>query len=954
MRRSALTLAALLSGAAGLLYQEMWARSLRLSFGGTSEATGTVLAAFVGGIGLGSVLLGRRVERSPRPARLYAAMELGIALYGILSLPILGLVDRAYASLYDPLTSGSGHRLLRLALSLGALAAPTLLMGGTLPALSATLTREGDTGRSAVGWAYGANTLGAMAGALAGAFVLLGALGMTGTVLVAVAANLAAAALAWQSRDETRPATPPAERRSPPLLLATAALVSGASVIALEVVWTRTLAGLLGGAHRVFALMLAAVLLGIGGGGLAYARLFAARAPTRAHYAWTIGLQAAGALTLLALAGPIADLLYLTLPLPLGGSGLTLLAAVILLAVALPTSLCAGVGYPMLAALARPGPGGVSADVGALGLASAVGSLVGALATSLLLVPLLGTHGSLRLFAALPALVALAFTLGQPRLWLVRALALAVLVVALLPGPFPARFVESSVTTLSRLERLPTDRSLAEFRLRSRRLREHFDEGVEATAIVLRTDSQRAMYVNGKPDASSWRDMGTQTLVGALPAVLRPDARRALVIGLGSGTSAGWLAASPRMAQVDVAELEPAMVRAARLFERFHPPALGSRKVRVLIEDGRSLVRGAPRRYDVIASEPSNPWLGGASALYTREFYEGARRHLGERGVFAQWLQTYGIDARSIAVVLRTFTAVFPHAALVYSGSQDVVLVGSSRPLELAPERLGERLRALGAFPALAARMGLAEPEDLAGCVLAAEDGLRALAHLSGGVVHTDDNAWIEVRAGQSLLHGADHVTSIVRAPGRLPSLLAALGLEASAAPELFARQARCLSRDAPDAARHARRQAQRAGLPATAPAPAEPPASLDEARRALDALRRQRLFDPQEASRIVEGLTRMGAGGTADAATARALLERGFPAGVLFLTRAQIVLELALAAGEEAACRRAAGTLVSARVLEIEVLEQARSCLAGGARETADALLARARAVTPRGITGE
>jgi len=963
--RAALPIAALLSGVSGLLYQEMWARALRLSFGGSVRATGVVLAAFVGGIGAGSVWIGRRLERWGSPTRAYGWMEVGIAVYGVLSLPILGAIDRAHAALVDPLAEGATGSLLRLVLSLTALLVPTVLMGGTLPALAAALATSDDEGRASVGRAYGANTLGAMLGALLGAFVLLGLWGMRGTVLAAAGGNALAAALALsvarRSAPKAAPRTP-ARAGGPapapfPLLPATAAFASGVSTIALEVVWTRVLTGPLGGTHRVFGTMLAVVLCGIGAGGLVAARIARVRPPTRGDYALVAALQGLTALALLPLAGPIADLLYLVVPLPIGGAGLGAIGVVVLVGVALPTAFFAGVGYPMLAAVARPGRAGLSADVGALGLGSALGSVVGALGTSFLFLPALGAHAAVRMAASVVAIVALAMA---PRVRSAAvAIAAAALVLAALPGALPARLVESSVTTFGRNRALPTAKSFEEFRLRSRRVREHYEEGVDATAIVLRTDTQRTMYVNGKPDASSWLDMGTQTLVGALPVLLRPEARRALVIGLGSGTSVGWLAASPRMRRVDVAELEPAMARAAQLFERFHPPALESPKVHLTFADGRTVVMagGGGRRWDVIASEPSNPWLGGAASLYTRELYAAARARLGPRGVFAQWLQAYRIDAPTLALVLATFTRAFPHAAMVYSGSQDVVLVGSAAPLDLAPETLGPRLEALGAFPVLAARLGLAAPTDLAGCVLATREGLVALGEAARGRVHTDDNALLEITAGgEATAATADHIVSIVSGTRRSASLLRALRVSHEDAGAFFLSQARCLAEDAPDASRFVRGVGTQLGAdPATAAVPARPPlGSGQEAARALRALHRDGAIDPEEASRIARALAEVALGGGAEAEVATDLLETGFPAGVLFLTRAQILLELGLRTGDQERCTRAATTLVRAHVLDLPVLEQARRCFGERSSPALEDLLRAARRVTPRGIAAE
>ncbi|HEX5759373.1 MAG TPA: fused MFS/spermidine synthase [Thermoanaerobaculia bacterium] len=721
------------SGFCALVYQTAWLRMLRLVFGASTASSAAVLAIFMAGLGIGSLLLGPRADRRRSPLLFYAHLEAGIAVAAGLSPWLVALVRDLYLGLGGSarlgLAGGTGVRLVLAALVLGL---PTFLMGGTLPAVARAVERSADRGRRLVGRLYAANTLGAVAGAVLTTFFSLEVLGTRKAVWVAALINLLVALAARRlalrldaaepaAAPEAEPAAGAASAAAPDpftrRFVPVAAALVGFAFLLMELVWYRMLAPILGGSSYTFGLILAVALLGIGLGGYLYGAQPRRRRPTLLAFAGTCALEA----LLLAIPFALGDrLAVLAIVLrPLGSAGFLALVfawTVIALVVVLPAAYVAGYQFPLLIALLGAGRRRVGREVGLTYAANTVGAVAGSIAGGFGLLPLLTAPGVWRLVTVL--LVALAavavaahfravrlgakaFAPGSDQSWERRpsraqrdglpgpeslrpaALPLAAGALALLAcaATGPTAFWRHSAIGAGRVRVEWSDPNGLRRSLHGQRLsvvREW--EGVESSVALVR-NSQYAFLINGKSDGSARGDAPTQVMGGLVPAMLHPAPRRSLVIGLGTGSTAGWLAAVPTMERVDVVELEPAVLEVARACAAVNRRVLEHPKVRVAIGDGRELLLTTGERYDVVFSEPSNPYRAGVASLFTEDFYRAAVERLAPGGLFAQWLQGYEVDAPVVRTVYATLGAVFPSVESWQVSESDLLLLASREPI---------------------------------------------------------------------------------------------------------------------------------------------------------------------------------------------------------------------------------------------------------------------------------
>jgi spermidine synthase len=768
------------SGAVGLVYEVIWFRRFAHVFGSSGLAMAAVVASFLGGLGLGAWLIGRAADRSRRPLLWYGICEVGIGLLALLVPHAIAWLPSAASSLASAGGFPGGAALVRLGLAFAVLGPPCVLMGGTLP----LLLRFFAAGRSALGrstsWLYALNSLGAAAGAFAAGFWLLPAWGLHVSHLAAVAASFAlgsaalalagflgplpsaagsaAGARAGASVGATAgaalpaPAGPPcgAPSSSPALAaVGLAAFLSGAAALALEVVWTRQLTLVLGGTIYAFTAALAVFLAGIGLGSLAAGRLlprgrprpFAAPAVIAAIAVTTLGAK----LVLPALASA-AGLLQ-----PLRAS-LAIDAAISLAASAtieLLPALGMGILFPLLVELAGARGLGPARAAGSVYALNTAGSIAGAALGALVAIPLLGTAKTV---AAALGLYAFALFLVSPPLARLRDHAI-LLVLLVLPA---------SAFLIALREGDPLATNLGLYLYGAADPQDvpgevvFFREGTHANVLVTGSDQALSLRVNGKVDASTLADMPMQLGLAYFPLFLAPESRRAFVIGYGSGTTSGALLLFDGV-EVTCAEIEPAVVAAGAHFTRFNHHPERSPRFTLVIDDGRSHLLGSDAVFDLILSEPSNPWMAGVANLFTLEFYRAAAARLSAAGIFAQWLQTYRLTLAEYALVVRTLRAVFPHALLVRVSSGDTMVLASRAPL--AP-RLEACSRAQDLADSTAAahadlflHFGTADVRSLLLRHLILDDsGLdRLLARDAGTELHTDINLRLEFDAPRRL-----------------------------------------------------------------------------------------------------------------------------------------------------------------------------------------------------------
>lgn len=750
-----------LSGATALVYEVLWIRMLGLIFGHTVFAVTTVLAAFMAGLGLGSWLFGRIADRQLRPLRLYGLLEIGVGAFCLLVPLLLPVVELAYRALARGLgLSFLAFSLVQFLLVLLLLLPPTTLMGATLPLLSRLFATEPASLGRRVGLLYALNTLGAMVGTALAGYLLLPALGMQATLGLAASVNLVLGGLLVLA--DRRLASPPAPAidqvvgpARPGALLTTVGLgVAGAAAMVYEVAWTRALSLIIGSSTYAFTAMLLAFLLGLALGSAVFSRLFGARRLGPAAFGLVqLGVGAA-ALGILPVFERLPDVIVRALTISLAPGFVLAVQVSLAVAAMLAPTLLIGAGFPCAVQAVARGPARVGGDVGRLYAVNTLGAIVGTILGGFVLMPLAGVQGALKIAVAvnllLGAVLIVASRRGGPRWQVVAAGALALVIVgglAVVPAWNPSVMAAGAAVYPRQYEPFSGHGGLARATAASQLL--FYRDGLTATVSVHREGPTTLLRVNGKTDASNGVDMHMQLMLGHLPMLLNPDARSALVIGLGSGVTAGALTTHP-VERIDVVEIEAAVVEAAGFFRHESREVLRNPKVHLAIADARNYLLASDRRWDVIVSEPSNPWIGGVATLFSREFYALARSRLAPGGVMVQWIDGYTIRPEDLKMVLKTFRTAFPATTIWHAhGVADFMLVGAQEPRPLDLARVQEAWSASPALREDFRRLGFRAPwAFLADFLLAEPDAARLTL---GADLNTDDLLPLEFSAPKSL-----------------------------------------------------------------------------------------------------------------------------------------------------------------------------------------------------------
>ena len=766
-----------LSGAAGLVYELVWVRDLYEVFGSTIHSVTTVVAAYMGGLGLGAWLLGWRADALTRPARLYGVLELAIGLFGLASPWALRGVGAVYLDVARTLAPGLWMgTAIKFVFAFVVLLIPTFLMGGTLPVLTRAFAGDrSDELRGELALFYGLNTVGGVAGCLLAGYVLIEFVGLRSSLLGTAAVNLAlgAAALLLSRVPEPAPPAPAPEGEpvfTPDAGPATRCLATGfvaftalASLL-YEIAWTRALILVIGSSTYAFTTILACFLLGIGLGSLIAVGRGRAPRDLLLRAAAVQGVIAVLASLLFPFFRTLPVYVVATLQVPFVSVGeLLALHALAVALVVIPPAIGMGYSFPLLAELASERVGATGREVGHAYLANTLGSIAGAVVTGFVLVHLIGSERTLIVgvvinVAAAASLAwwawrergAAGMPLGVERV--PAALGALALVIALATPSWSGRLLDRApaVYGRTRLDREDLGRYLRGYG--SEQLL--FKEGWNSAVSVWRDGNQSWLKVNGKVDASSVADMDTQVSLGLLPALAQGRPRRAFVVGFGSGATTRTIADVPGVARIDVAEIERTVLRASGDFRDVNRDVLADARVHVIEDDARSALMLADSAYDLIVSEPSNPWIAGVASLFTRDYFEVVGRRLAPGGVFCQWLQMYRVTPGVVAVVVANLRAVFPHVEIWFSNSSDLVVLGSRRPVRWSGAAIAGALRpGTRTADAMRAWLRVEEPAQLVGHFLLGPRGVAALAH-GAPFEHTDDHPALEFEAARSLLSG--------------------------------------------------------------------------------------------------------------------------------------------------------------------------------------------------------
>ena len=692
------------SGIAGLIYEVSWTRLLTLHIGHTTAAASAVVAAFMGGLALGAAIAGRFASRLTLRQCLYAyaVLEASVAAIALILPFELRATTPLLAWAYRDGAGGWLFPAVRLAAAFLLILAPAVALGATFPLAVRWFTSrsEAPPARSG-GILYALNTGGAAAGAMLSGFVLIPAAGVSGSILlgVAVSAIAAGAVLVIASREDNVPldrALPdprrsrktakrsePAAPVSPTWLAAATLGLSGFASLLFEIVWTRVLAMTIGPTTYAFAATIAALILGLAIGS-AFGAWIASRARDAAGWlAVALAAAAAGVTGASYLAGgPLPRVIAERFAAdPEQYSQLTSGGVMLAAALVIPAALCLGAAFPIALATLRTAADAAPRRFGIVYAINTIGSVAGSLTAGFVAIPWLGLQHTTTLVAAILVAASLLATARGRLTDRARAVSLTAAVVAIvfmLVNPAWDRQLLASGAYMY-APYVPRDLDLVT-QLKAGSL-VYYREGAAATVAVKRLTGTLSLTIDGKTDASNRSDMLTQRVIAHLPLLLHPNPATVFIIGLGSGVTLGSALQHP-VERVDVAEISPEVVEASRQFTTENHDALANPRARVIVADGRTHLELARQKYDVIVSEPSNPWIAGVAALFTREFFEAARARLAPGGVICQWANIYNISDRDLRAIAATFIASFPHGTVWLVGENDALFVAADEPID--------------------------------------------------------------------------------------------------------------------------------------------------------------------------------------------------------------------------------------------------------------------------------
>jgi predicted membrane-bound spermidine synthase len=756
------------SGATALVYEVIWSKYLALLFGSTIQAQTVVLAVFMGGLALGNKLFGMRADRARRPLAIYGGIEIAIGLYAFAFASLYAAADSFFAFAGSRLLDHSGWLLLlKGVLSVLLLGGPTILMGGTLPVLAAWLQRNlPDAGRRSARF-YSTNSLGAVCGAGLAGFFLVRRFGQPMTLKMSAVVNVAVGLIALGigkiqearlSASDGHSGAPEAPPEHPPdaaaLLRWGCVLVAltGAVSMSLEVLASRCLCLIFGASLQVFAIVLMSFILGIGLGSAVVA------SPRWKHVA-----RAGAVVVLLLIPAVLIGLVILNIEnvvqtYRFAQNGLNqtptgycyhqiITAGISICFLGFPAAALGSVlplWFRVVSATSDP----LGSRVGRLLTWNTLGAVGGVLLTGFVLMPKIGLRGSFNIMALVLAAAAIVTALATRR-WLAAVAGVVVglfLAHASTKSDATWRYVLSSGIFRLPIEALdPT--AMHEWRKTTHLL--FYEDAADATVSVTSEENNLlgandlVLRINGKPDASAFGDRTTQLSLAQLPLMARPDSKDVFCFGMGSGITAGSTLGYP-IEHLTIAENCEPVLRAVKLFAPWNHGVFTNSRVRIYREDARTVLKLSGQQYDVIISEPSNPWMTSVGGVFNLEFYQLAARRLKPGGIMMQWFHVYEMDDATLDLVLRTFGTAFPSMEIWDIGDEDIVLLGSNRPWESSPAAYQRAFALAGPRRDLAA-LGFMTPNVVLARQFASQKTAFAIA--GAGPVQSDNTPILEYDA---------------------------------------------------------------------------------------------------------------------------------------------------------------------------------------------------------------
>lgn len=769
----------LLSGLSSLIYQVIWTRMLVFVFGSTTFATSTVLAVFMGGLALGSFLAGRFADKAKKPFLHYGLLEGVIGVWALLTPVLFSAAIPLYKMCFESLHLNLiAFGLLRFAVATVILLLPTACMGATLPLLSRFVTERLENVGDRVGSLYAVNTLGAVIGSISAGFLLLPNLGLNLTTIIAASTNLGLALLVFilsktkqfspaniaeTSAEEKTEEAPPQDRSKSilPAFVRVTMLsfaISGALAMIYEVAWTRSLLMVIGSTTYAFTVMLATFLIGIFLGSLICARFVdRLKNPTLWFAFAEIGLCLAGFLSLILFSflpywNVVVAFHYgkspeISMFFRFCSAGIVLL----------PVSLFLGAIFPLAVKVCARDLESIGSSVGQLYSMNTLGAIVGSFIAGFIVIPMLGSEQTLVFCSvcnfALGAVLLVLFGNVKKSIQILTALtAVALLVWTLV---CPAEFWDHRVIAMAQntrrglmqggVDELPSFDKWQDALVTSRKI-PFYKEGKAANVAIMETGNTYSLLTNGHIDASDQLDMENQAFLAVFPLTLKPEAKDVCVVGFGSGVTAGFALRFP-IERMICSEIEPVVIETSKFFHHVNFKPEEDKRYFLEPSDGRNYLLGTAKKFDVVISEPSNPWQAGVCNLFTREYFQICKNSLNKDGLFTMWSQTNEIPPKNLAEVFSALHSAFPYVFVMDSNNGDVNAIASQDKFIFSFDKIKKSVDSVGPQANLA-RFKMRNVEDFIARIIICPDGMdKAVA---GIVPNTDDSNHLEFEVAKS------------------------------------------------------------------------------------------------------------------------------------------------------------------------------------------------------------
>ena len=768
-----LTFSFLIFGLTALIFQVAFAKNLVLLFGLTAPAIATVLAVYFSGLALGSFIFGKLADRLASKVKLYIGLFIGVGIYGFFVPFLFQVLSKIiqWINQFYPLYF-AGFNFFAFLLSFLVLIMPAVLIGGGFPVISKIFVRESQTLGKKISLLYFINTFGSVLGALFAGFWLIPAIGVKMTIFSAATINIILAVLLFlifnkHQQLSSNVAGPKDDQVLRPQgasiqnsIFIYVLFLTGFLALALEVFYTKTLVLFLGSSTYAFSLVLIVFLLGIALGSLAISKFLDRLKRGYLFFGLFSGLLGFWLFITLKIFEELPFLYVKILQWFYNPQFfeepnfhfIVFTQLLILFLIIFPATLLMGMIFPLGIKLAEPSIKKIGQGVGKLYFANTFGGVLGSLAAGFFFLPALGFQKSLVLILSIYFLLAIFFLLKEKAIGNLVKNSLIALFLGLLIFSFFVSSWSKEVLLSGVFPRSLYYLNMSEEEIRNEIFRKEilfYKEGLSQVAVVREGDFLE-LKINGKTDASNGIDMETQILTGALPLIFHPDPKEVLAIGLGSGISLGAVTQFDQVERITAVEIDPAVIAASKYFNYYNHNALKDPRVNMVAADARNYLYLTDRKYDVISSGPSNPWISGVSYLFTREYYQLASDRLKDDGLMLQWIQYYSFWPEDLKTVLWTFQEVFPQIYVFESFfAPDLLLVGAKSESsvldfkmveeKLKDKKIGQELK----------RISINSPIELMGRFVADSEIIEELVFDSE--IHTDNKPFLEFSSPKAI-----------------------------------------------------------------------------------------------------------------------------------------------------------------------------------------------------------